>query len=567
MSRKMSPGGRIESHSRRGIFFASPEILEVRVLPAASSLLLSDLNGTNGATFLGIDTAISSPADFGDRSGWSVSGVGDVNGDGFDDMFVSAPFADGDPNSVSTRDSGECYLVFGKADWSMTSSMSFSSLNGTNGVIFYGIELQDNAGYSVSGAGDVNHDGFADLLIGAPLGDGAGNGTENVGETYLVFGKSDWSSTPSVNLSSLDGTSGVTFYGIDSTDFSGINVSGVGDVNGDNFDDFMIGADSTRGPNNQDSSGGESYLIFGKMDWSSTPTFNLSTLNGTNGVLFYGANVAGENFGNAGDMNGDGIQDLLLDSSQSGAAEVSLVFGKADWSSTPTVDLFTANSSVLIRIASPFPDAGMVVSKEGGDVNGDGYDDFMLGFPEADGPGGTILNSGESYLVFGRSDWSNPPSLSNVNGTDVVRFYGVDPGDSSGIVNIVGDLNGDGYDEITISAFVADGVTNNASQTGEVYVVYGKPNWQFTPNYYLAALDGINGYTIYGINDHDFAATQSGSGDVNGDGFDDLLIGAWGADSVNNSLSQAGEAYIVFGFDTSNPVIDKVGVHRGDTFY
>ena len=102
------------------------------------------------------------------------------------------------------------------------------------------VDVSDNSGGAVSGAGDVNSDGFDDLLIGTDVGDAAGNTKSGAGESYLVFGKADWSASPTLDLATLNDTNGVTLFGVDATDFSGHSVSGGGDVNG--FDDLLIGA-------------------------------------------------------------------------------------------------------------------------------------------------------------------------------------------------------------------------------------------------------------------------------------------------------------------------------------
>ncbi len=136
--------------------------------------------------------------------------------------------------------SGESYVVFGKSS-GFASALDLSSLNGSNGFRLDGIDAGDHSGSSVSSAGDVNGDGFDDLIIGAFGGDTVGN---NSGESYVVFGKSGGFAS-ALDLSALDGTTGFRLDGIDPADWSGRSVSSAGDVNGDGFDDLIIGA--TRG--------------------------------------------------------------------------------------------------------------------------------------------------------------------------------------------------------------------------------------------------------------------------------------------------------------------------------
>jgi FG-GAP repeat len=227
-----------------------------------NTINLSDLNGSNGFVLNGIDT--------GDRSGYSVSSAGDVNGDGFDDIIIGADRADPNGNNVA----GESYVVFGKSG-GFAASLNLSSLDGSNGFVLNGIDTGDYSGRSVSSAGDVNGDGFDDIIIGADRADP--NGKMYAGESYVVFGKSG-GFDPSLNLFTLDGSNGFVINGIDAVELLGRSVSSAGDVNGDGFDDLIIGAyraDYT----------GESYVVFGKSGGFAA-SLNLSALDSGNISLF-----------------------------------------------------------------------------------------------------------------------------------------------------------------------------------------------------------------------------------------------------------------------------------------
>ena len=195
------------ARARRGLLFASwisgwggfslPGMLLLTVLlsmaltsgASAQVIDLSTLDGSNGFRLVGID------AD--DHSGWSVSGAGDVNGDGIDDLIIGA-FAPDRSGSLSTSES---YVVFGKRS-GFAASMDLSTLDGTNGFRLDAIDADDFSG-SVSGAGDVNGDGFDDIIIGAS--EVAPGGVLRAGESYVVFGASLLSVPSGVALEPLDG--------------------------------------------------------------------------------------------------------------------------------------------------------------------------------------------------------------------------------------------------------------------------------------------------------------------------------------------------------------------------
>ena len=220
------------------------------------------------------------------QAGSAVANAGDVNGDGLADVVVAG---------VSDR----TYVVFGGPD---PATVNLASL-GSNGFEIIGMETE---GWSVAGAGDVNGDGLADVIVGQPARDHA----------YVVFGKS--SSTP-VDLADL-GSGGFRVDGVQRSD-AGQAVGGAGDVNGDGFDDVIVGAPRARTPNG--SGAGAAYVVFGKP--SSTP-IDLADL-GTGSFRIDGA-IEGEEVGSAvagaGDVNGDGRPDLIV----RGFGTAYVVFGK-----------------------------------------------------------------------------------------------------------------------------------------------------------------------------------------------------------------------------------------------
>jgi hypothetical protein len=217
--------------------------------------------------------------------------------------------------------------ALGLAGWAPAGAAAFppplnlSDLDGTNGFRLSGVAPSDRSGGAVSSAGDVNGDGLADLLIGANGADP--NGTDS-GASYVVFGRNTAQPGPfpaTLNLCILDGTNGFRVNGVAAFDFSGIAVSSAGDVNGDGLADFLIGAD---GAGVNGSYSGAIYVVFGRDTAQTGPfpaSLNLSSLDGTNGFRVNGV-ATGDRSGyavsNAGDVNGDGLADLLIGAHRAG---------------------------------------------------------------------------------------------------------------------------------------------------------------------------------------------------------------------------------------------------------
>lgn len=519
-----------------------------------SVLQLSSLDGSFGFRIDG--------QEIDDQTGLSVSGIGDFNGDGYDDLIIGAPYFD----HGGLGNAGASYVLFGTdadfgADESLGAEFDLSKLNGVLGFRLDGVAIDDQSGWSVSSAGDFNGDGLDDLIVGAWGADP--NGGES-GSSYVVYGTAS-NMGASFDLAGLNGTNGFRIDGAAAGDESGYSVSSAGDVNGDGFDDIIIGAYSAD-PNGAAS--GSSYVVFGTSD-NMGASFDLSGLDGTDGFRLDGVvadDQSGWSVSSVGDFNNDGFDDLVVGAysadpdglGEEGASYV--IFGSDDWTAdSGIVNLDDLDGADGFRLDGDTAgdESGYSVSNAG-DVNGDGFDDLIIGARSA-GNNGAL--SGSTYIMFGtNAGVAASVNLSGFNGTNGFRLDGAAAGDEGGYsVSSAGDINGDGFDDLIIGAWGAD---YNGEDSGSTYVLFGS-DAAFSASIDLSGLDGTNGFRIDGDVAGDRSGISvSGAGDINGDGYDDLIIGADGADPNG---SESGAAYVVYGGTQWTASVDTDGkVVTGD---
>ena len=301
---------------------------------------------SGGLTSVNLDTIAAGTGGFkiigegfnNDNAGWRVSGAGDVNGDGIDDLIVSSVF---NGNSV-----GAAYVVFG-ATSGLTSLNLADVAAGTGGFKIIGENIGDQAGTSVSSAGDVNGDGIDDLLVGAWHNYAAG---PTAGAAYVVFG--DTSVTTAVNLDDVaNGTGGFRIIGEASNDYAGFSVSSAGDVNGDGVDDVIVGA---FGEDTGGNRAGAAYVVYGATGGFSSVNL-VDVAGGTGGFKITGETAfdrAGWSVSSAGDVNGDGFDDLFIGASATTRTRLmwfSVPQAELPWSISTTSRLAPAGSRSPVR--------------------------------------------------------------------------------------------------------------------------------------------------------------------------------------------------------------------------
>jgi hypothetical protein len=431
--------------------------------------------------------------------GCSVAAAGDVNNDGYDDVIVGA-------YQYNNR-TGRAYLYFGG-----------STLDTTPDVVFTGKGMNSQFGSSVSGAGDVNHDGYGDIIIGAQEENGS------KGAAYIYFGGApmntvadvtirgtadyDWvgssvSTAGDVNNdgyddvivgmsgfdyshervclymggSDMDNIADVTLIGEGTWQFFGQSVSTAGDVNGDGYDDVIVGAEC------HDSRTGRAYIYYGG-----------SPMDGITNLILTGEN-ANDNFGHcvseAGDVNGDGFSDVIVSANgfNQNTGRVYVYLG------APAMDNI---ADLTLDGEDRWNYFGSSVSKAG-DVNNDGYEDVLVGAYQA------YFYAGRSYIYLGGASLSNYWKI-RMSGFSIYNF--------GRKVTTAGDVNGDGFEDILVSESV------NNSNTGRVYLFFGGPSMD---NSHRLDLTGAGDADMYGC-------SIAAAGDVNGDGYDDVIVGAMGYD-------------------------------------
>jgi hypothetical protein len=494
--------------------------------------------GTTAGKYQRLDNPSSGTDE--EQFGSSVAGAGDVNGDGYADVLVGA-FATN--NGGSQR--GSAYFYAGSAAPLLTTSSAVQKDPNTT-------VTSDNFGYSVAGAGDVNGDGYADVIVGASRAATTDNATATgQGRAYVYLGSATGlGSTASTRQTLNDPNTAAT------SDNFGYSVAAAGDVNGDGYADVIIGAAGAATTDNATSTTqGRAYLYLGSATGLTNTAGTtagtrqiLSNPNTTNAADSFGNSVAG-----AGDVNGDGYADVLIGAYNAATTDNAtattqgrayLYLGSATGLGS-TAGTTAGTRQTLLNPNTTATNDNFGISVAGaGDVNGDGYADVIIGAYQAATTDNTAATrQGRAYLYLGSATGLNTTAgasqtLNDPNTTATNDLFGFS-------VAGAGDVNGDGYADVIIGAYQA-ATTDNATATtqGRAYLYLGSATGLTNTAGTRQTLNDPNTTTT---NDF-FGYSVAGAGDVNGDGYDDVLIGAYQASTTNNTAANnKGRSYLYLG--------------------
>ncbi len=454
----------------------------------------------NGKIFVyhGSTTGLNTTADWtveGDQEnsyfGFSVGTAGDVDGDGYSDVIASAYAYD---NNYTNE--GRAYVYHGGAmGLSTTAGWSAESNNSPS-----------KFGFSASTAGDVNGDGYNDVIVGAYAHDNGIYG--DAGKVFVYHGSTTGLST------TADWNISVDF----ATAQFGYSVGTAGDVNGDGFSDVIVGAPKYDSSSAQDQEGwvfvyhgSSSGLTTGSADW---------TAEGNENYAHFGYSV-----GTAGDVNGDGFSDVIVgtpayDNPSYYMGQARVYLGTSSGlNTTPNWSIQGSGGGVWF---------GHSVGTAG-DVNGDGYSDVIVGAPYDDDGG--LDHIGKAFLYLGSS---NPPNYLSTTadwtgkGTQEREHFGYS-------VGTAGDVNGDGYSDVIVGAYYYD--TASDTNAGKAFVYHGTDDSPYLSTTADWSVEGSQANAQFGY-------SVGTAGDVNGDGFSDVIVGA---NEYTNGQTDEGKAYVYHG--------------------
>lgn len=415
---------------------------------------LSTLDGSNGFMIMGEATE--------DQFGYSISNVGDINGDGINELAMMANEAE-TPGLV---DNGITYIMFGRQTYPAV--VSLSTFDGSHGGFTIHGKFAGDRASDVSAAGNFNGDNFNDLIVGTQAHD---PGVTNAGAAYVIFG-TDQGFPAILDLGDIDGSNGVAFWGENGGDIAGYKVSGAGDIGGDGSGDVMIAAIKE---SSDASNAGAVYVVYGKrQSWPAS--ISLDQLDGANGFKLTGEeefNYLGLSLSGNADFNADGKDDMLMGAHFTNTDttvyfKTYVLFGSDN--PMPAIQSIDTAADLVIKTTptsshnDSFFDTAFV-----GDLNADSITDLAMNDPRNSEVGN---DSGAVYVVYGAPDFTVSELLTDqLSVHQGFKILGGNWNDLLGnAISTAGDINHDGVNDLLLGAHMTDNTDTNA---GSAYVIYG----------------------------------------------------------------------------------------------
>ncbi|MDX1589453.1 MAG: Ig-like domain-containing protein [Oleiphilaceae bacterium] len=503
---------------------------------AAADLAMNNFSSSDGFRVQGFEA--------GDYFGRSLGSGGDINGDGFEDFVIGVSLSD-----INAGDAGAAYVIFGKAG-ATRADLAVDALASDDGFLIHGATGADYLGMTVDLSGDLNGDGYDDAVVIASHDDSA---VADGGMIYVIWGQSG-STRANVDVSALSSSDGFRIRPHESGDFLG-NATYIdpqnaqyldvgGDFNGDGIHDLIIGHSSS------DNDGGDSglaYVIFGQTG-ATRSDIELATI-GSEGFRITTGGASAELMGHSvqfmGDFNGDGFNDLAIGAPRSDevagdAGQAYVLFGQGSGTYSD-VNLAAMTDTEGFAVKTSVGSSWLGGSVSASDINGDGLSDLLIGNVASDESAG---DSGSVIAIYGHTSANYPDlSVGSIPTGSGFTIVGEDASDFAGHAVVgAGDVNGDGIDDILMSSWYDD---EGGGDAGAAWLIYGRSGTSRS-DIQLSTLTSADGFKAMGANGVDYFGRTNAAGDLNGDGFQDMIVSSPLGD-LNGA--DTGEANVIWGQD------------------